>query len=114
MNTYSIAVSDQADADIERLLNRLVMVSVEAAAAFQARLEEALAKLTSLPNRCPRARDGDRYPSVVARQLYFGQYRIVFHVIEADADETEGTVVVLRVLYGSQSLRPEKSEEERL
>ena len=90
------------------------MVSVEAAAAFQARLEEALAKLTSLPHRCPRTRDGDRYPSVIARQIYFGKYRIVFHVIEADADEAEGTVVVLRVLYGSQSLRLEKSDEEQV
>lgn len=113
MNTYSLTILDQADADVERTLNRLVMISVETAAAWQQNFEKTLSSLTSLPNRCPKARDGSRYPSVAVRQIYFGKYRIVFHVIEADADETEGTVVVLRVLYGSQSLRPEKSDEQQ-
>ena len=80
------------------------MVSAEAAADWQESFESALSSLTSLPNRCPKARDGDRYPGVVARQLYFGKYRRVFHVVEADANETEGTVIVLRVLYGAQSM----------
>lgn len=109
MNSYVVVVSDPADADIEQILNRLVMISVEAAVVFQSNLEEAFAELTSLPNRCPKARDGDRYPSVIARQLYFGKYRLVFHVVEAGADETEGTVVVLRVLYGAQTMRPEET-----
>jgi len=104
MNTYFVAISDPADADTERILNRLVMLSVEAAADWQVSFESALSSLTSLPNRCPKARDGDRYPSVVAKQLYFGKYRLVFHVVEADADEAEGTVIILRVLYGAQSM----------
>lgn len=111
MNTYFVAVSDPADADIERILNRLVMLSVEAAANWQVSFQNVLSSLTSLPNRCPKARDGNRYPGVVVRQLYFGKYRAVFHVVEATPDETEGTVVVLRVLHGSQALRPEKGEE---
>ncbi len=85
------------------------MLSVETAADWQTRLEEALAKLTSLPNRCPKARDGDRYPSVVVRQLYFGRYRLVFHVVEAAADEVKGAVIILRVLHGAQSIRMERS-----
>lgn len=88
------------------------MISVETATAWQQKFENTLASLTSLPNRCPKARDGSRYPGVVVRQLYFGKYRIVFHVIEADADEPEGTVVVLRVLYGAQSLRQESGNKE--
>ena len=111
MTTYFVAVSDPADADIEQILNRLVMISVEAAAVFQAALEEALAKLTSLPHRCPKARDGNRYPSVIVRQLYFGKYRLVFHVVEASSDEAEGTVIVLRVLYGAQSMEREPQGE---
>ncbi len=107
MNTYFVAISDPADADIERILNRLVMLSVEAATDWQVSFEAALSSLISLPNRCPKARDGDRYPSVIARQLYFGKYRLVFHVVEPNADEAEATVVVLRVLYGSQSMERE-------
>jgi len=42
MNTYFVAVSDPADADIERILNRLVMLSVEAAADWQVSFEKAL------------------------------------------------------------------------
>ena len=114
MNTYSVVVSDQADADLDRIYLRLLRISLADASAWQAGYEAALTSLTSLPHRCPKARDGDSYPNVVVRQLYYGKYRLLFYVIEADADETEGTVVVLRVLYGSQSLRPEKSEEERL
>ena len=109
MNTYFIALSDQGDADVERILNRLVMLSVEAAAAWQESFESALASLTSLPSRCPKARDGSRYPSVIARQLYFGKYRLVFHVVETADGETEGTVIILRVLYGAQSMET-KSE----
>ncbi len=104
MNTYSVAILDQADADLERTLNRLVMISVETAVDWQVGFESALSSLTSLPNRCPKARDGGHYPGVVVRQLYYGKYRLLFHVVEADADETEGAVIVLRVLYGSQSM----------
>lgn len=53
-------------------------------------------------------------PNVVVRQLYYGKYRLLFYVIEADADETEGTVVILRILYGSQSSQPERGGEEQL
>ncbi len=113
MNVYSVAVSDPADADLDRILLRLMAISMEDALAWEAGYADALESLTSLPNRCPKARDSDRYPNVVAKQLYFGKYRLVFHVVEADADEAEGTVIVLRVLYGAQSLRQEKAEEEQ-
>ncbi|MGI4789047.1 MAG: type II toxin-antitoxin system RelE/ParE family toxin [Janthinobacterium lividum] len=104
MNTHTVVVSDPADADIEQILNRLVMLSVEAAVAWQVSFEATLSSLTSLPHRYPKARDGSRYPSVIARQLYFGKYRLIFHVLEAASDETEGTVIILRVLYGAQSM----------
>ena len=111
MNTYSTAVSDGADADLDRIASRLLGISVDAALDWQTGFEAALASLTSLPNRCPKARDGSRYPGVVARQLYFGKYRLVFHVIKAADDETEGTVIILRVLYGTQSMEQKPQGE---
>jgi len=65
-----------------------------------------------LPHRCPKARDGSRYPGVIARQLYFGKYRLVFHAVEAADDEAEGTVIILRVLYGSQSMERIPQDED--
>ena len=111
MNMYSVAVSDPADADLDRIFLRLMAISMEDALAWEAGYTAALESLTSLPNRCPKARDGSRYPGVIARQLYFGKYRLVFHVVEADADEAEGTVIVLRVLYGSQSMEHKPQED---
>jgi plasmid stabilization system protein ParE len=112
MNTYSVAVSDPADADLDRIFLRLVVISMEDALTWEAGYKAALESLTSLPNRCPKARDGDRYPGVVVRQLYFGKYRLIFYVIEADTDEMEGTVIILRVLYGAQSLKQTRRDEE--
>lgn len=111
MNMHSVAVSDPADADLDRILLRLMAISVEGALAWEAGYTAALESLTSLPNRCPKARDGSRYPNVIARQLYFGKYRLVFHVVEADTNETEGTVLVLRVLYGAQSMNHKPQDE---
>ena len=112
MNSYSVAVSDPADSDLDRIFLRLMATSMEDALAWEGGYKAALESLTSLPNRCPKARDGDRYPSVIARQLYFGKYRLVFHVVEAVADETEGTVIILRVLYGAQSMEQKPQGEE--
>ncbi len=112
MNTYSVAVSDPADADLDRIFLRLMAISIEDALAWEAGYTAALESLTSLPNRCPKARDGDRYPSVVARQLYFGKYRLIFHVVEAADDEAEGTVIILRVLYGAQSVEYKAQDDE--
>ena len=88
MNTYSTAVSDGADADLDRIASRLLGVSVDAALDWQAGYEAALSSLTSLPNRCPKAIDGGHYPDVAVRQLYYGKYCLLLHVVEADADET--------------------------
>lgn len=104
MNTYSQIISDGADADIGRILDRLVMISVEAAVAWQQGFESVLDSLTLMPNRCPKARDGGRFPNVVVRQLYYGKYRLLFHVVEAADDETEGIVIILRALYEAQSM----------
>ena len=104
MNTYTTVVSDRADADLDRIYLRLLRISLENASIWQAGYEAALSSLTSLPNRCPKARDGESYPDVVVRQLYYGKYRLVFYVVEPTADEVEGTVIILRVLYGAQSM----------
>ncbi len=87
-------------------------VSLEDALAWEAGYKSALESLTFLPNRCPKVRDGSRYPNVTARQLYFGKYRLIFHVVEADAGEAEGTVIILRVLYGAQSMEQKPQDNE--
>ena len=65
VNTYSGVVSDQADADVDRIYLKFLRVSLAQASAWQAGYEAALVSLTFLPNRCPKARDGDSYPNVV-------------------------------------------------
>ena len=112
MNRYRTEVTDPADADLDRIYLRLLRDSMEAATDWQTRFEAALASLTQLPHRCPKARDGGRYPGVIARQLYLGRYRLIFHVVEAADDEEEGTVNVLRVLSGAQSLNQTARDED--
>ena len=112
MKTYRVAVSDPADADLDRIYLRLLRISIEAATDWQAGFEAALDSLSQMPHRCSGARDGSRYPGVVVRQLYFGKYRLIFHVVEAADAEEEGTVIVLRVLYGAQSLGQAARDED--
>jgi plasmid stabilization system protein ParE len=43
-------------------------------------LEQAVASLSSMPRRCPRAREQAAYPRVELRQLLFRSHRLIFTV----------------------------------
>jgi len=67
-------------------------------------------ELSSLPRANPIAPESDRYDVEVRRLLYYGPskrrgsqaYRLLFHIIEPQEDETEGIVRILHVWHGAK------------
>lgn len=74
--------------------------SVRAADDWLSAISEALASLSSLPERCPIAPESDAFP-VSIRQLLVGSVRILFTV----SQETK-SVHVLHIRHQAQRLGP--------
>ncbi len=112
MNTYIVELTDKAEIDVDSIYLGHNWRTLNQAERWRSGFAKSLASLSMLPNRCPTARENARYSDTVVRQLLFGKYRLLFHVVEPDEDETEGYVRVMRVLHGAQSLEPEDKNDE--
>ncbi len=82
--TYRIHVTDQADADLDRLLGSLAERSPEAATRLSQRYFNALARLRTMPLSCGLAHENPRFGEEI-RHLLFGlhkgrKYRALFAV----------------------------------
>jgi|SRR3974390_1425005 len=86
--TYRVEMSAQAEDDASSILNWLLTNHAgETGAHWFLALEDAIASLSSLPERCPLAPENARFPFAV-RQLLYGRkphvYRILF-TLDGDA-----------------------------
>lgn len=104
MKVYTVELTEKAEIDLDRIYLRYNRISPDQADRWRAGFTKSAASLSSLPNRCPIVRDSDRFQGITVRQLLFGNYRILFHVIELAEEETEGVVRVMRVLHSAQML----------
>lgn len=111
MKTYLVELADRADMDVDNIYLGYHWRTMEQAERWRAGFASSLASLSSMPNRCPIARDNVHYPGVTVRQLVFGKYRILFHVVEPGEEETQGYVRVMRVLHGAQMLESEDKDD---
>lgn len=74
----------------------------------------AAEELSSLPRTNAIAPENDIYDVEVRRLLYYGPsgrrgrnvYRVLFHIIEPQADEAEGVVRILHVWHGTKDPLP--------
>src|ERR1700692_1850999 len=95
--TFRVEVSAQAESDAEAILDWLLSQHAgETGIRWFLALEDAIASLSTFPERCPLAPEDARFPFQV-RQLLYGRkphvYRILF-TLEGE------TVHVLHIRHG--------------
>ena len=104
MTPYDILMSELAEADVEVIFERLLLRSPNSAAQFRDGIEDAIASLSLMPNRCAVAPDNKQLEHPMRQLVYrYGTtaYRILFSVFETK-DDASGLVRVLRVRHGAQ------------
>ncbi|HTE17794.1 MAG TPA: type II toxin-antitoxin system RelE/ParE family toxin [Armatimonadota bacterium] len=101
MTTYSVQLTDQADMEVEHIYMWHSQRSPELAHRWYTGLLAALDSLSTMPQRRAVAREDDAFQGVTVRQLLYGKYRILFHVVEPEEGE-EGVVRVLHVAHGAR------------
>lgn len=102
MPRYRIEYTDAAKEEIERAyLWRVASVSPEAAVRWAEDLRTKVDTLAEFPYRNERAPE---YAGAGAgvRRLLLGVYRVLYLIVEPEADETEGIVRVLHVYHGAR------------
>ena len=111
MTNYLVELTDQAQSEAEDAYFRF---SARTGPDFAAYWFDAIRfamqdRLSFMPQRFPLSPEGDAvYPGAGTRQMLFGEntmaYRIIFHIIEPEGDDSEGVVRVLRIRHAA--MRP--------
>ncbi len=124
---YVVVVSDQADADRDRLNLFYMRRDTEFGKRWDAELQITLAELTGFPGPLSHARDEAAsvlFGREVRRLLYYGPTRrrtgvptrILFTLLPPDPNEpsetAETVILLLRLLHGAQALLPDDTEED--
>jgi plasmid stabilization system protein ParE len=109
---YRIDISSVAESELDRaFLSLSQLTSPAKASQWYGGLLEAIESLSTMPNRCPLAREND-YFSQDIRQLLYGRgrtaYRIVFTILET---EEISSVRILHIRHSSQKAIGEEPEE---
>ncbi len=111
MTTYVVELTDQAQAEAEDAYFRFsARMGPDFASYWYDGLRAAMRiKLSAMPQRFPISEEGNAvYPGTQRRFMLFGEgsmvYRVLFHIIEPQENETEGIVRVLRVRHAA--MRP--------
>ncbi len=107
--TYRIEISSVAESEADQAFLRLSQrTSSEYAKHWYGGLLKAIESLSSMPKRCPLARENS-YFSQEIRQILYGRgrntYRILFTVLETN---DFSTVRILHVRHASQQTMGEK------
>jgi plasmid stabilization system protein ParE len=95
---YRVDVSDTAEQEADTVyLWMQTNRGLSQADRWYRGLYQAYQSLTTFPNRfeaVPHRQD--------VRRMLYGQYRVLYRVIEPDVPEEEGIVRILRVLHGAR------------
>ncbi len=113
MNTYTIELTETAEIDVDNIYLRYNRNIPDQVDRWHSGFTKSLSSLSLLPNRCPIAREDARFNGITVRQLLFGKYRILFHVVEPYEGENEGRVRIMRVIHGSRTLDLEDKDAEK-
>jgi plasmid stabilization system protein ParE len=108
--TYLIEISSIAEAEADSAFLRLAQVtSLSQASQWHSGLLKAIESLSTMPKRCPIAKENEYFTQEI-RQLLYGQkrnaYRILFTVLEEVS-----TVRILHVRHSSQPAIGEVPED---
>ena len=111
--TYTVEISDVADAEIQATFLRLAAHDPEFAGRWLEGLLRAIQTLEVFPLRYARAPESDTLRQEIRGMLYQSgrmTYRVLFSIVDAAGNGAPESVRVLRVLHGAQ--RPLGSQDE--
>jgi len=107
---YRVVIETRAIRDIDEATGWIAAHSPAAAERWFHAIEAAILSLARFPERCPLARENERF-TVEVRQLVFGRrggrYRIIFTI-------RAGTVHVLHIRHGARAAMNETDVDELL
>ena len=112
--SFTVEISDVADAEIDKAYFRLSARNPEFASRWLDGVYRIIGTLDEFPLRHSRADESDVMGRETRRMIYRnGQtvYRILFTLLDADGDGADDTVRVLRVLYGAQRPLRQRDDE---
>ena len=101
MNEYETELTEVAEFEVQQIFLWYSGISPNAARRWIEGWNCKLDSLRQMPDRCPIAREADRFPEITLRQHLFGKYRILFHIIQPTETEP-GIVRVLHVVHGAR------------
>jgi plasmid stabilization system protein ParE len=110
---YQVEISSVADTEADSAFLRVSQItSPQRASEWYAGLLRAIDSLSSMPKRCPLARENEYFSNEI-RQLLYGQgrniYRIIFTVLE---EENIFTVRILHIRHAAQQTLGEDDKSE--
>ncbi len=106
MRQFDVVISDQAEQDLRGIYEYIAfeLLSPENAAGQLSRLEKAILRLDSFPEK-HRQYEEEPWQSRNLRMLPIDNY-VVFYIPDNDGR----TVTVLRVIYGGRDMKTQLSE----
>ena len=81
MKTYTVNITDEVAADIEKAFDYIHEQSPQNAVKWLRELYKAIDTLETMPDRCPLIREHDAFEEQV-RNLLFYSHRIIFTINE--------------------------------
>ena len=93
---FIVEITPSAEADIAEIWDYIAQDSPTNAESFVLALEEQIASLERLPERCPRIPENEILGTAY-RHLIHGSYRTIFRIAGS-------RVVILRVIHGARLL----------
>jgi toxin ParE1/3/4 len=96
---YGVVIDREAERDLEDIVQYIAeRDSMDRAPAVAARLEQAIARLSVLPNRGPHPRELFEHGNRDFREVHFKPYRILYRVLAR-------RVVVVLIADGRRDMR---------
>ncbi len=92
--TYDVEITLAAERDVEAIWDYLSVDSPGNATAFIVRLDDQIATLERVPERCSLILENELLGTSY-RQLLFGAYRTIFRI-------TGKSVYILRIIHGAR------------
>lgn len=95
MDKYNVKLSGRALRDLDGIYDYIAKTLLEPETALNlvAQIENAIFSLENMPNRCPERKRGI-YAKLGYRQLFVGNYTVIFRI-----NEEEKQVIVVTVRY---------------
>jgi len=109
--SYRVEFTDVADMEVQNILLWIIGRTPDRAEHWQEGLESAVRSLEEFPGRCALVPEVSSTARQV-RQLFYGMYRLLFTLVDADGDGSMDTVHILHVRHGAQDSRELESGDD--